>query len=130
MKKHHTEMQLLSRLSDLARRLQQVKAEATQLGIFTDDRELVECSKCGLKEDVDIHGFLLTCFDDSLGKDTGLRFKEVTGSEFQCPKCRSKVFARDLQDEKRVAKESGKAKRSIESKNANERIVSRINRMK
>jgi Zn finger protein HypA/HybF involved in hydrogenase expression len=93
MKKRHTEAHLLAGLSDLARQLQHVKAEAAQLGIFTDDRELLECSKCGLKEDVDVHGFLLTCFEDSLGKDTGLRFKEVTDSEFRCPKCRSKAFA-------------------------------------
>lgn len=97
MKKHLTETHLLTGLSELASRLQQVKAEAARLGIFTDDRELVECSKCGLKEDVDVHGFLLTCFEDSLGKDTGLRFKEVADLEFRCPKCRSKVFAGEQQ---------------------------------
>ncbi len=93
MKKRHTEPHGIVGLSDLARRLQQVKAEAARLGIFTDDRELVECSKCGLKEDVDVHGFLLTCYEGSLGKDTGLRFKEGADSEFCCPKCRSKVVA-------------------------------------
>ena len=93
MKKRHTQKQLVTGLSELASRLQQVKAEAARLGMFTDDRELVECSKCGLKEDVDVHGFLLTCYEGSLGKDTGLRFKEDTDSKFSCPKCNSVVVA-------------------------------------
>ncbi len=97
MKKHRTQNRLPAGLSELASHLQRIKAEAERLGVFTDNRELLECSKCGLKEDVDVHGFLLTCYEDSLGKDTGLRFKEGVDSEFGCPNCRSKVFAGERQ---------------------------------
>ena len=78
---------------ELAGQLKQVRAQAKQLGTFTDERELLQCSKCGLKEDVDINGFLLTCFDDSLGRDMGLRFKEETETLFRCPNCGFKVSA-------------------------------------
>ena len=96
MKKRPTEARLSAGLSELVRRLQRVKAEAQRLGVFTDDRELLECSNCGLKEDVDIHGFLFTYFGDSIGKDAGLRFKKEAESLFRCPKCRRKIFAGDV----------------------------------
>ena len=34
------------------RKLERVKQQARALGIFTNDRELLECPKCGLLEDV------------------------------------------------------------------------------
>ena len=36
----------------LAKKLIEVREEARKLGIFTDDRELLECPKCGLWEEV------------------------------------------------------------------------------
>jgi hypothetical protein len=39
-------------LTTLTRQLAQVKAQARALGIFTNDRELLECPNCGLLEDV------------------------------------------------------------------------------
>ena len=44
----------------LARQLEQVKHQARALGIFTNDRELLECSSCGLLEDVTAEGQLVT----------------------------------------------------------------------
>ena len=42
------------------RHLEQVKQQARALGMFTDDRELLECPSCGLLEDVTIEGLLVT----------------------------------------------------------------------
>ena len=114
MKRHLNFSSLSDELMELAGQLEQVRAQAKQLGIFTDERELLECSKCGLKEDVDINGFLLTCFDASLGQDTGLRFTEETDTVFRCPNCGFKVL--DLPDEQRLAKPMDTARRETEKR--------------
>lgn len=57
------------------------------MGIFTDDRELLECPHCGLMEDVASSGLLITCNPDSLGVDTGKRFEELPSNRFRCPGC-------------------------------------------
>ena len=53
-------------LTTLTRQLEQVKAQARALGIFTDDRELLECPNCGLLEDVTAKGLLVTYPKDSV----------------------------------------------------------------
>jgi len=64
------------------------------LGIFTDDRELLECPNCGLLEDVTAKGLLVTYPKDSVDlKDCGLRFSPVDDTSFQCPSCGAKVQA-------------------------------------
>jgi len=78
----------------LARQLEQVKAQARILGIFTDDRELLECPNCGLMEDVMADGLLATYSRTSRSrKDCGLRFGQVDGNCFQCPSCKTKIKA-------------------------------------
>jgi len=74
-------------LFDLAKKLIEIREEAKKLGMFTDDRELLECPKCGLWEDVDINGRLFTTFKDSPDEDMGLAFKEVGDDSFSCPNC-------------------------------------------
>ena len=76
-------------LFNLAKRLVEIRGEAKKLGIFTDDRELLECPRCGLMEDIDINGRLFTVFKNAPYKDTGLEFKEIgkKGSCFSCPNC-------------------------------------------
>ena len=39
-------------ISELAKRLFAVQEQARSLGLFAGDRELLECRKCGLLEDV------------------------------------------------------------------------------
>lgn len=51
---------------ELSRKLAKVKAQARALGIFTDDRELLECPNCGLLEDVTAKGLLVTYPKDSV----------------------------------------------------------------
>ena len=81
-------------LVELCRKLAKVKAQARMLGIFTDDRELLECPNCGLLEDVTAKGLLVTYPKDSADlKDCGLRFNQVNDTSFQCPSCGAKVNA-------------------------------------
>lgn len=79
-------------LVELSRELAKVKAQAQALGIFTDDRELLECPNCGLLEDVMADGLLVTYSRRSRSrKDCGLRFSQVDENCFQCPSCGTKV---------------------------------------
>ena len=76
------------------RHLEQVKQQARALGMFTDDRELLECPSCGLLEDVTIEGLLVTYPRSSRDmKDCGLRFRPVDETTFQCPSCGANVKA-------------------------------------
>ncbi len=82
------------KLVELCRELAKVKAQARALGIFTDDRELLECPNCGLLEDVTADGMLVTYPKDSVDlKDCGLRFRPVDKTHFACPKCGTSVKA-------------------------------------
>ena len=81
-------------LTTLTRQLEQVKAQARALGIFTDDRELLECPNCGLLEDVTAKGLLVTYPKDSVDlKDCGLRFCPVDETRCACPKCGTSIKA-------------------------------------
>lgn len=76
---------------DTVNRLVKIKEEARSLGIFVDDRNLLECPKCGLMEDIDSYGRLFTVFKNAPRKDTGLRFKEMKNVKFRCPNCGEKI---------------------------------------
>jgi len=79
-------------LTTLTRQLEQVKTQARALGLFTDDRELLECPNCGLLEDVTAKGLLVTYPKDSVDpKDCGLRFCPVDETHFACPKCGTRI---------------------------------------
>lgn len=81
-------------LTTLIRQLKQVKAQARALGIFTDNRELLECPNCGLLEDVTAKGLLVTYPKDSVDlKDCGQRFRPVDKTHFACPKCWTRIKA-------------------------------------
>ena len=67
------------------RHLEKVRQEARALGIFTDERELLECPSCGLLEDVTGEGVLATYPKDSDDmKDSGLRFSLIDENSFAC----------------------------------------------
>ncbi len=72
-----------------AARIVALRKSAEALGIFSDDRELLECSGCGLMENVLAGGTLITCRAPELARDTGLRFRELRGNRFRCPECGS-----------------------------------------
>jgi predicted RNA-binding Zn-ribbon protein involved in translation (DUF1610 family) len=78
----------------LARQLEQVKRQARALGIFTNDRELLECPSCGLLEDVTSEGRLVTYPRSSRDmRDGGQRFIQLDDTSFQCPSCGANVTA-------------------------------------
>jgi hypothetical protein len=77
-------------LRPLIKQLIKIKKQTEVLGIFTDDRELLECS-CGLVEDVAFNGILYTYYKtDPKYKDTGLLFKKVNENTFICPVCKKR----------------------------------------
>jgi hypothetical protein len=81
-------------LLELARQLTQIRQQASALGIFTGDRELLECPSCGLLEDVTAEGLLVTYPNTSEEvNDSGLRFIPADESSFACPSCGTKVKA-------------------------------------
>jgi hypothetical protein len=78
----------LKPLVDLFRQLQHVQTQATALGIFAGDRELIDCPSCGLFEDVTVQGLLITSRELTIPPlDTGLRFRQVSLNTYQCPAC-------------------------------------------
>ena len=76
-------------IRELATRIVALQAKARAVGLFTNDRELIECQKCGLLEDVIVTGQLITCRASAFGRDTGLRFEELSQNRFRCPSCGS-----------------------------------------
>ncbi|MCX7047662.1 MAG: hypothetical protein NTX50_19530 [Candidatus Sumerlaeota bacterium] len=75
-------------LRDLVRQLVEVRKQAEALGMFTHDRELLECPRCGLLEDVTFEGMLITYQKDAKDQsDSGLRFRPMDKATFQCPAC-------------------------------------------
>ena len=84
-------------LIDLCKELRRIKSHAEALGIFTNDRELLTCSKCGLQEDVQADGRLTTFDKDSEDfTDSGLRFVETGNGQFSCPRCKALIDAEFL----------------------------------
>jgi hypothetical protein len=84
---------LLSDLKPLVRRLLKVKKQAEAIGLFTNDRELLECT-CGLIEDVAFDGGLFTYHkNDHAFKDTGLCFTKINEDTFSCPVCKTRLKA-------------------------------------
>ena len=79
------------KLHALATRLVSLQKQAKALGVFANDRELLECPRCGLIEDVTSIGRLITCREAALGEDTGLRFVQLAEDIFRCPSCAQRV---------------------------------------
>ncbi len=84
-------------LIDLCKELHRIKRQAEALGIFTNDRELLICPKCGLQEDIQADGRLMTINKDSQDfKDIGLRFVDTGNGQFSCPQCQTLIDAEFL----------------------------------
>ena len=81
----------------LAAGITKIQKQADDLGLFTSARELLECSNCGLMEDVTFEGRLITYIksehiENNIKDDSGLRFNETDKPNiFVCPKCRNCV---------------------------------------
>lgn len=89
-----------SRIRAAVEQLIQVQDRARQLGLFTGDRELLSCSRCGIEEDVTFEGYLIVAKPANPanpGVDIGLRFSEVDAEKglYRCPGCRKEVVVSD-----------------------------------
>lgn len=73
----------------LAAEIMELKTQMKTLGMFTNDRELLECPNCDLAEDVSADGLLFTFHRSGTDSvtDSGLRFEEVGKDMFRCPVC-------------------------------------------
>lgn len=93
-----SDVQIEDGLIDLCKELHRIKQHAEALGIFTNDRELLTCPKCGLQEDVQADGRLTTFDKDSEDfTDSGLRFVETgNDGQFSCPRCQTLIDAEFL----------------------------------
>ena len=86
-----------SELAQLAKRLQEVHHRAEAAGLFIEDRDLLQCPRCGLMEDVGFDGRLMTYLrTDADTKDSGLRF-ELNKKQCICPFCHL-VFSPPAED--------------------------------
>ncbi len=79
----------LDGIMKMAREIVKLKEICRELGMFVDDRELLECPYCWLQENVDIGGFHLVTLPLDRKKDTGLRFTQIgrSGRRWRCPNC-------------------------------------------
>jgi uncharacterized C2H2 Zn-finger protein len=97
-----------AKLHALARQLSDLQKRAKALGVFANDRELLECPRCGLLEDVTSTGLLITCRAAALGEDTRLRFAPLADNIFRCPSCAQRVEAPAELERTRKKRESRK----------------------
>ena len=75
-------------LHALCEQLQKIYQQAEIAGLFIGDRELLDCTRCGLQEDVLIDSRLVTHQADAAdATDSGLRFAAADDGNFICPQC-------------------------------------------
>ena len=91
-KKHKNRGESLSELAQkikpLAEDIIRIQKQAESLGIFVNDRELLECTGCDLVEDVAFDGSLITYHRESNDMtDCGLRFEKMDKEQYRCPVC-------------------------------------------
>ena len=75
----------------LLRQIGHVYRFAREAGIFLNDRELLSCDSCGLLEDVNITGRLITYKSGEAVFDSGMRFEKGEGNTYVCPVCGAPV---------------------------------------
>ena len=80
--------ELFDAIKPLAAKIVKLQDKMKAAGMFTDDRDLLECPQCGLQEDVTSDGLLITCPKEFPGEDTGERFIGLGNREscWRCPK--------------------------------------------
>ncbi|HQO09317.1 MAG TPA: hypothetical protein PLK90_07750 [Clostridiales bacterium] len=98
-KSSEKEFKIPPEILEAAKRIAELQEQAKALGLFTNDRELLECPACGLKEDVEVYGKLITYIGEYSHNDTGLRFKETEKDKiYICPNCGKDVEEPEPED--------------------------------
>lgn len=88
-----------SHFNALVAQLQVLRQQGEALGLFMEDRDLLECPSCGLQEDVAADGRLITHERETPdAPDTWLRFTELPDGQFACPRCHT-VIAGNVSDQ-------------------------------
>ena len=96
MRKKNNKDSFMAEILPIAKEIHRLKRQAEELGLFTDDRELLECG-CGLIENVACGGRLFTCRNgEPEDKDTGLLFEQIDENNFRCPVCKTILKAEFL----------------------------------
>jgi hypothetical protein len=79
---------LAQKIKPIVEDIVRIQKQAKALGIFVNDRELLECSGCDLVEDVAFDGSLMTYHRESDDMtDSGLRFEKMDEEKYRCPVC-------------------------------------------
>lgn len=78
---------LVESITPLVQKLVAIQNRMRSLGMFPNDRELLQCHRCGLMEDVTSTGLLLTYRESDPPRDSGLRFEPLNKDGFRCPAC-------------------------------------------
>jgi hypothetical protein len=86
-------------LGPLIEQLAVINEQARALGMFVEDRPLLQCAHCGLTEDELADGQHVTYYEPD-EPDTGLRFiqDEADEDRFTCPACGAEVQLDPLDD--------------------------------
>jgi hypothetical protein len=71
----------------LHREIARVHRLVLAAGLFMEDRDLLQCDRCGLLEDVGCYGLLMTYPTGAPPVDSGLRFTKDKRGRYICPKC-------------------------------------------
>ena len=75
-------------LHALCEQMQKIHQQAEITGLLIGERELLDCTHCGLQEDVLIDRRLVTYQADAAdAADSGLRFAAADDGNFVCPQC-------------------------------------------
>ena len=83
---------LLNSFRFFAKEIKRYQDQAKAQGLFAHDRGLLDCTRCGLTEDVQPDNRLTTFWrHGDVTHDTGLRFKELPNGQWQCPHCQAIV---------------------------------------
>ena len=90
---------IVDALRPLVEQLAVINEQARALGIFVEDRPLLQCAQCGLTEDVLVDEKHVTYFEPG-EPDTQLRFiaDETDEERFTCPACGAEVRLDPLDD--------------------------------
>jgi hypothetical protein len=79
---------LAQKVKPLVEDIVRIQKQAKAVGIFVNDRELLECAGCDLVEDEAFDGSLMTYHRESDDMtDSGLRFEEMDENKYRCPVC-------------------------------------------
>ena len=86
-------------LRPIVEQLAVINEQARALGMFVEDRPLLQCAHCGLTEDELANGKHVTYFEPD-EPDTQLRFipDEADEERFTCPACGAEVRLDPLDD--------------------------------